>query len=243
MSKYTLTLNPHFSCFSTSLWMFQLLNLRCLNFIMSLKWLGHLKVFFLIFKHYTKFWRTVFPKVLNTVFFYGSELTMFTNDHSLSKASVKKRLFIFRNIFVMPLWLMYWGFSYLRCLTFLTAEFHTVFLEIGRVEINIYLVVYSTENWLKTYSLHIPEEAGIMLVTSITEALLSCKSECPDFLKWAVLGAVRTCLPRELHATGNQLVMRLQSNTEAVSFHLRQSRPLKSTIRNAKVEMVSSLRK
>lgn len=119
---------------------------------MSLKWHEHLKDI-LIFKHYTGFWKIVFPKLSNTVFFYGSKVTVFTNDHGLSKAYLKKRLFIFRNIFVMPLWLMYQGFSYLYCLIFLIEDFSCMYLEIGRGEVNIYLFVCSTENWIKTFVL------------------------------------------------------------------------------------------
>lgn len=89
----------------------ELLNLRCLSPIMSLKWHENLKD--IIFKYYTEFWKTVFQRfwILSFLWYWCDSIYKWPQ---LTKSLFEKELlFIFRNIFVMPLWSMYQSFSYL----------------------------------------------------------------------------------------------------------------------------------
>ena len=59
----------------------------------------------IIFKYYTEFWKTISPKFLNTIFFMVLMWQCLQMTTTYQKPIWKRDLlFIFRNIFVMPLW-------------------------------------------------------------------------------------------------------------------------------------------
>lgn len=87
--------NPHFSCFNLNL---QMYNIPAITFKVHkpyqvFKETGAFKGYSpqTLLRNLGKKKKKGFPKVSSIVLFYGSDVTLFTNDHCLSKAYVKKR--------------------------------------------------------------------------------------------------------------------------------------------------------
>lgn len=154
----------------------------------------------------------------------GSDVTVVTNYHSISELPRWKRdvLFTFRNAIVVNGWCI----SHCHHLTFLTEDFHSVFLETGRREVNVCL--FNKELNQNFYSPHGPKEAG-RTVPLIREAALPYACRTLTLLKrWATLGEVQNT-----HATRCQVLKVTSwwcgSNqcAETASCHLRQQRSFK----------------
>lgn len=182
----------------------------------------------LIFQHYTEFWKSCFPKGFEYCLFLW-----FWNDSvykwpQLIKSLFIFRLFIFRTIFVMLLWFMYRGFHisivYPSSLKISIVSFWKL-----RGEKLIFICLFvqqSTESkllvspcpkrgWDHVGDINNRRRSSIMHIS---------EPRFPEMSNSRCLSAtVCLVMPR---AKGNQLVMRLQSNTETASIHSRQLRSL-----------------
>lgn len=126
------------------------------------------------------------------LYFYGWGDSVYKRS-PLIKAYLKKRLFIFRHIFAMPLWLIYPVFSYLCCLTFLPEDLHSVFFWNLEGEKLIFICLFVQQR-TKSKLLFSPfPQRGWDHVGHTNKQMkpVYSESQCPDSLKWATLGAVQ----------------------------------------------------
>ena len=145
--RSTPILNPHFSCFnmmlqmySSSTWTYKFKVCKPYQVTGAFEGYSYLSTLSWILK-------TGFPKVLNTVLFMVLTWQCLQMTTAYQKPIWKRDLlFIFGTICVMTLCFMYRDFPYLSCLTFFPENFQSVFLEIGRAEVNILFVQPRTES-------------------------------------------------------------------------------------------------
>lgn len=132
-------------CYKCTVVQLELINLKYVNPIRSLRWWEHLKDI-LIFQHYPEFWKLVSQR------FWMPSFLWFWCDNAYKWPQLIKSLFekeiyySFLELSVMTLCFMYRDFPYLSCLTFFPENFQSVFLETGRAEVNILFVQLRTES-------------------------------------------------------------------------------------------------
>lgn len=145
---------------------FQLLHLRYISPIRSLKKQEHLKD--ILLKPCSEIWGKKKKKVSQRFrvlsFFMVPMWHCLQMTTAYPKPMWKRDLsLIFRTIFVMSLWWRYGDFSMSILFNLLHWRFPVSFCKLGGVKRMFCSFVCSTENHIKMYPLHVPEKAGIML--------------------------------------------------------------------------------